>query len=367
MPTSRSLVSHKARLVAASAITVSLAVALAACGGTSSNGASGGTTTITLMGYSGVVQDNYTKAVVDPFMKSHPTIKVTYVPGPSAANMLGTLRSQKGNPNTDVAIFDTAVANTGNKSGIFQPLNPELVPNMKDIAKRGQVEGNFGPAVTFDNLALIYNTDKVKTKPTSWNDLWNPAFANQVVINAAPDLQGLSLMVIVDKMLGADYKQTIDPAVNRLAKLAPNVQSWNPNPDSYTAIINGSAEIGIGWNARAQYYAQQSNGKLGVLIPKEGSVFQTNSINLVKNAPHATAAQTFINYALSPEAQAAFTDQMFYAPTNTKATALISKQAESLTATTPARLSNIIDVDWNYIASNNAAWTQIWQKKILSQ
>jgi len=105
MPTSRSLVSRKARLVAASAITVSLAVALAACGGTSSNGASGGTTTITLMGYSGVVQDNYTKAVLDPFMKSHPTIKVTYVPGPSAANMLGTLRSQKDNPNTDVAIL----------------------------------------------------------------------------------------------------------------------------------------------------------------------------------------------------------------------------------------------------------------------
>lgn len=365
MPASHGPVSSKLRFVAASGLAALLAVALTACGGGSSNGASGGTPTVTLMGYSGIVQDNYTKAVVDPFMKSHPDIKVNYVPGNSAADMLGTLRSQKGSPTTDVAIFDTSVANTGNKGGVFQPLDPKLVPNMKDVAKRGQVEGNFGPAVTFDNLVLIYNTDKVKSKPTSWNDLWDPNFANQVVIDAAPDLQGLSLMVIVDKMQGANYKQTIDPAVKKLAELAPNVQTWKPNPDPYTMIINGSAMVGIGWNARAQYYTDQSGGKLGVVIPKEGSVFQTNSINLVKGAPNAKAAQTFINYALSPEAQAAFTEQMFYAPTNTKAK--ISKEAQSRTATTPERLSKIIEVDWNYIAAHNGDWTQIWQRKILSQ
>lgn len=356
----------KTRFVLTTTLVASLGVGLAACGG-GDGGSSGDTTTISLMGYSGVVQDNYTKAVVEPFMKAHPDIKVEYVPGDSAATMLGTLRSQKSSPSTDVAIFDISVANTGNKEGIFQPLDPKLVPNMKDVAKRGQVEGNYGPAVTFDNLVLLYNKKKISTAPTSWNDLWDPKYSDQVVIDAAPDLQGLSLMVIINKMLGADYKKTIDPAVNKLAELAPHVQSWKPNPDPYTMIENGSASIGIGWNARAQYYADQSNGRLGVVIPKEGSVFQTNSVNLVKDAPNAEAAQTFINYALSPKAQAAFTDQMFYAPTNTKANAKVSKAAKSRTATTPERLSKIIDVDWNYIAAHNDDWTQIWQRKILSK
>lgn len=358
---------HRTRLMAAAGLAVSAGFVLAACGGGASGSSSSGTTTISLMGYSGVVQDNYVKAVVDPFMKSHPNIKVDYVPGDSAATMLGTLRSQKGDPSTDVAIFDTSVANTGNKEGIFQPLDPKLVPNMKDVAERGQVKGNYGPAVTFDNLVLIYNKDQIKTPPTSWTDLWNPKYANKVIIPTAPDLQGLSLMVITDKMQGADYKQTIEPAVKKLAEVAPRVLTWKPNPDTYTMIMNGDATIGIGWNARAQYYADESKGKLGVVIPKEGSVFQTNSINLVKDAPNAKAAQTFINYALSPKAQAAFTNQMFYAPTNTKAKPKVSREAESRTATTPERLSKIIDVDWNYIAAHNDAWTQVWQRKILSQ
>nr|MDX3809640.1 ABC transporter substrate-binding protein [Bosea sp. (in: a-proteobacteria)] len=34
---------------------------------------------VTLMTYTGIFQDNYTKAVVEPFLKVHPDVKVNFV------------------------------------------------------------------------------------------------------------------------------------------------------------------------------------------------------------------------------------------------------------------------------------------------
>ena len=171
--------------------------------------------------------------------------------------------------------------------------------------------------MTFDNLVLLYNKDQVKTAPTSWNALWDKQYAGKVTIPAVPDIQGTTLTIIANKMSGQeDYKKTVEPGIKKLGEVAPNVQTWDPKPDVYTPIANGQAALGIGWNARAQVYADTSGGKLGVVLPQEGSGFQINTINLVKNAPAGDAAKTFIDYALKPETQAAFTEAMFYAPTN---------------------------------------------------
>ena len=255
--------------------------------------------------YSGVVQDNYMKAVVEPFMKEYPKIDVEYSPAESSSEMLASLRSQKGSPTTDVAVMDTSVAATANDEGIFQPLDPKKVPNLADIDKRGQVAGNYGPAVTFDSLVLLYNNEKVSEAPTSWEALWSDEAASKVVMEAAPDIQGLSLMMIMNAIEGADYKKTVEPAVERLAELAPDVQTWAPNPDAYTMVTNGSASMGIGWNARAQFYSDESKS-LGVSIPEEGSVFQTNTINLVEGSDSPQGGADLRQLCLEPGSPSLF-------------------------------------------------------------
>ena len=352
-----------------------LCLPLAACGssggsggseGSGGSGTAGGNAdsgTITLMAYTASFQDNYTKAVIEPFQKKYPNIKVTYEPSQNSATMLGQLRTQKSNPQVDVAIMDTSVSATGNTEGLFAPLDPSIVTNLADIAARGRTPKGFGPAVTFDNLVLIYNTDAIKTAPDSWNALWDPAYKGKVAIPAAPDIQGLSLTMIVDKMQGADYEKTIDPAIKKLAELAPSVSTWNPQPDVYTPIIQGQDVIGIGWNARGQHFHDTSNGKLGVVLPSEGSVFQINTINLVKGSKNAKAAQTFINYALSPEAQAAFAEAMFYAPTNTKTK--VPAAADARTASSPERQKQMLKVDWTWVAGQRDKWTDLWRRQVI--
>ena len=53
------------------------------------------TKTVTLAAYSGIFQDHYTKAVIEPFMKAHPNIKVEFYGMPNSAQMLGTFAPRR--------------------------------------------------------------------------------------------------------------------------------------------------------------------------------------------------------------------------------------------------------------------------------
>jgi len=319
---------------------------------------------INLMAYAGIFQDNYVEAVVKPFMRKYPDIKVNYIPAQNSAAMLAQLRAQKGNPQVDVVIMDVSVAKVGTSEDLFAELDPRIVTNLKDLYSEAFTPGVYGPAVTFDHLTLIYNPDLVKPAPTSWLDLWNPKYKGQVVIPAPPDIQGLALTILVNRIMGADYKKTIDPAIAKLKELAPLVQTFEPKPDQYTLIINGTAAIGIGWNARSQLYSDLSKGRLKAVIPEEGTVFQINTINLVKGSRNSEAAQLFINYALSPAAQKAFTERMFYAPVNKKT--LVGTQAILRTAAAPKNRQKVVPVDWLYIATVRDQWLERWRREVIS-
>ncbi|MEV0805008.1 ABC transporter substrate-binding protein [Micromonospora sp. NPDC050200] len=344
-----------------------LVLAVAAVGGCSNDSPatndSADAGTITVKGYSGVFEDSFKKAVIEPFQKKFPNIHVNYIGSGNSAENLASLRAAKSRPDTDVSILDISAADTANKSGIFQALDPAKVPNLADIDPRGKAADNFGPALTFDSLVLIYN-DSVNPAPAKWESLWDPKYKGKVVVTAQPDIQGTSLMLIENQKAGGDYTKSVDPGVKRLKELAPNVQTWAPQPDQYTLVQSGTASLAIAWNARAQYYADKSQGKMKVATVDDDTIFQINTINLVKDSPSPAAAQTFINYALSPESQATFTDTMFYAPTNTKAKP--SAEALARTALNPQRTANILTVDWTKVAANREAWTQLWRREILA-
>src|SRR6185436_2395628 len=121
--------------------------------------------TVTLMAYSGLFQERYTKAVVEPFMKANPGIKVEYFPMPNSAQMLGNLRAQKAAPQADVVIMDVSVSKAATDEKLFTKIDEKTVPNVADLHPTARIADVDGVAVTFDNLVLIYNTDVVKEAP----------------------------------------------------------------------------------------------------------------------------------------------------------------------------------------------------------
>jgi putative spermidine/putrescine transport system substrate-binding protein len=319
---------------------------------------------VNVAGYAAIYQDNFTKAVVEPFMRKYPSIKVNYVPTQLSSERLGALRAQKDNPQLDVALMDVALSRIAIAEELFAELDPAAVPHLKDLYDNARPNDKYGPALTFDHITIIYRKDLLPSAPKSWNDLWDPKNSGQVIVNAPPNIQGLAFTIVINHLQGANYKQSIDPAIQKLKELAPLVQTWAPRPDGYTVLLSGAARIGTGWNAQSQMYANRSEGKLGVLLPQEGSVFQIDTIDLVKGAKNPNAAQVFINYAISPEAQESFASTMFYAPTNKNAK--VTPEVLARTAAGAESRTKMIPVDWGYVGSVREQWLERWRREVIT-
>lgn len=317
--------------------------------------------TVNLLSYSTVFQEQYEKAVIEPFRAKYPDITINYVGKRGSADMLSALQAEGSNSTTDVALMDVAVGNTGNTTGLFEKLDPAEIENLANVEEQFLDPDGFGPVATADAVALMYDTQTVTSAPTSWNDLWDPKFAQQATLNAPPSGLGINLTAIVSTMEGEDFTQSIDKSIARMKELAPNIQSWAPIPDEYQTIITGQSQIGVGQNARGQYYGDQSEGRLGLVIPPEGTVYQLNTINLVKNSKNKEAAKTFINYALSGEAQAAFAGALFYAPTVTDAD--LSPEVAARVVKTDGT-DKIIEIDQAWLSTVRQEWTDRWKREV---
>ena len=131
---------------------------------------------ITLLGYqTGGFREQYTKAVIEPFEQAHPGVRVTYYGVRNSATELAVLRGHKGQdspPPADVTIIDLSVAKIASDEGLLEGIRLDRVPNAQTLHALGAELGALGLPVTYDTLALIYDTRVVSPAPTSWTALW---------------------------------------------------------------------------------------------------------------------------------------------------------------------------------------------------
>ena len=219
-----------------------------------------------------------------------------------------------------------------------------MLPVMADLDPQALDANGCGPGVTFDHLIIAYDAKTVTPPPTSLSILADPRWRGRTSLSGPPNIQALALTAILAQADGGDWRKA-DGAFRTLRGMAPNVQTFDAQPDGYTLILNGTLDFATGWNARAQLFHDRSGGRIGVMLPKEGTVLQINTINLVKGGPHRDAGLAFVRYALAPEAQKAFTERMFYGPTNLKAD--IRPDVAARTSAGADNKPRIIAVDWN--------------------
>jgi len=319
--------------------------------------------TVSVVGFSGVFAQNYQKFIIDEFQKKYPAIKVSYRESNNSAETLALLTLQRADPKVDVALLDVSVAIRANKEGLLDKLDVGKISNLADQPPWARIDDDKSIAFSQDNLAILYNTDKVKSPPTSWNDLTDPKYKGKIAAKLN-DTRGVILIPILAKLKGGDYKSSIDPAIATLKAIGPNVSTWEPAPDCYAVVQSGEVDLSICWNGRAQYLHDSQGGKIGVALPKEGSIGQTNTIGLVKGTQNKEAAELFINYALSPEAQATFAEKSFYGPVNTKVK-LSDAVASRIYGSKEAQAAQM-SLDWNFVAGQYSAWIQRISRDVIA-
>lgn len=348
--------------------------ALVSCGGSSTPaGEAGGADVreITLLAFqTGGFREEYIKAVTEPFEREHPGVRVRFYGVRNSAMELAALRAHKGQqgpPPADVTLIDLSVARIARDEGLLEEIRTDRVTNAASLGTVGAELGRHGLPVTYDTLALVYDPRVVTTAPTSWNALWDAALKGKVAIPAegGGDIQAIALTIVANRLAGnADYLASVDPGVQKLTALAPSVQTWEPKPDAYTLVVNGTAAMAIGWNARSQLHVGEAPGRIAAATPDEGTVAQVNVLSVVAGTLQRDLAEDFVNYALSPEVQARFSTAMPYVPTNTKAT-LPPEVAVRIPLLDPAVRERLIPVDWPKVGEARERILEPWRRTII--
>jgi ABC-type spermidine/putrescine transport system permease subunit II/spermidine/putrescine-binding protein len=180
-------------------------------------------------------------------------------------------------------------------------------------------ENKYTVPYTWGTLGIIYNTTMVDEEITSWDAMFDPKYAGQVLmINNSRDAMAAALLDLGYSINTTDETE-LRAAFQRLkdAKDAGVYQGFVMD-QVFQKMEGGNAAI-------AMYYAGDyltmldNNEDLAFVVPDEGSNWFVDAMCVLKNAQHKREAEEWINFIASTDANLANMDFIWYASPNAEA------------------------------------------------
>jgi putative spermidine/putrescine transport system substrate-binding protein len=220
-----------------------------------------------------------------------------------------------------------------------QPVNPKLIPDFKNFIPalrsppHNTVNGvHYGISLQWGPNTLLYNTKKVKPKPTSWSVLYSSKYKGKITVPDNP-IQIADAALYLSKAkpsLGIkdpyELNQTqFTAAVDLLKRQKPLIKKyWALASDEIDLFKNGDAVVGASWPYQTNTLIADK-APVADLIPKEGATGWADTWMLSAHAKHPNCAYKWMAWVSTPKVQA---EQAIYfgeTPANTKACAVMDK------------------------------------------
>jgi putative spermidine/putrescine transport system substrate-binding protein len=223
-------------------------------------------------------------------------------------------------------------------AGLVNPVNVSLVPNYKTVfpdlknQPYNTFEGvHYGiPHGRGANL-LMWNPNAVKPAPTSWNVMFDPQMAAKYegkisqyddpmsIAEAAVYLKFHEPKLEIENPYELNEEQ-FEAAVNLLKEQAPNVgEYWGEAAKQIQAFGSGDDELGTTW--QYQYFALKEEGVPVAaspasqgFLPKEGATGWSDTWMISSKAKHPNCMYMWMNYIISPKANAEVAEYFGEAP-----------------------------------------------------
>lgn len=218
------------------------------------------------------------------------------------------------------------------QEGLIQPIDTSRLKNWKGVtpklAAHGLIDGKqYYVPYDWGYESIIYRTDKVKTPPTSWADLWNPEYKGHLTMFDS----GESAHIITALALGLDPWNTT-PEQNaqikaKLLELKPNLLNyWADSTELNQLLASGDAWVAANaWND-AYVAARAENVPAEYITPKEGRLGFICGYAISSKAKNVDLAYDFLDAILAPKAMAAMANANAYGPSNAEALPLIDPE-----------------------------------------
>ncbi len=228
-------------------------------------------------------------------------IKTSYV-RLSSGEALAKLRATKGNPEFSVwwgGLADTYVAAIAEDL-----LELYISPNAAAIPDSQKDPNGYWTGVYVGALGFCSKMDVLARlgvdKPTSWDDLLNPALKGQVAM-AHPASSGTAYTAVWTQVarLGS-----IDAAFDYLKKLHENILQYTKSGSAPGQMAGrGEVAVAVIFSHDCVKFADEGMNMLEVSLPEEGTGYEIGGVALIKGAPEPEAARMWIDWVLTASAQ----------------------------------------------------------------
>jgi putative spermidine/putrescine transport system substrate-binding protein len=242
----------------------------------------------------------------------------------NSGQTLSQLIAEKNNPVADIAYMGVDVGFKAKADGVLEPYKPkgfdEIPAGLKD-------PDGYWYALHYGTLGLFVNKDALggKPVPACWKDLLKADYKGMVgYLDPSSASVGFVGAVAINQALGGDAKNW-DKAIGYFKDLARN-QPIVPKQTSYARVVSGEIPILLDYDFNAYRGKYTEKGNFEFVIPCEGTVTFPYVEGLVKNAPDKAKAQKVLDFLLSDQGQAIWTNAYLHPARNVPLPAEVQKR-----------------------------------------
>jgi len=206
------------------------------------------------------------------------------------------------------------------KEGMLEKLDLKQLPNLKNInpllLNKPYDPGNqYSIPYLWGTTSIIVNNKYYDPKTiTTWNDLWQQRFYNQLLLNDdMRDVFSIGLAALGYSINTSDPEQ-IKQAYLKLRQLMPNVKLFSSD-GAIPIMLDEDATIGVVYSGDAEQMTK-GNKKLRYVYTKSGIIIWIDCMSIPKNAPHLANAYKFINFIMQPKIAKMISMQLGYSSPN---------------------------------------------------
>lgn len=258
--------------------------------------------------------------------------------------------------------------------GLLAEINYDNIPNfsyIRDSFKNPSYDPGNAHSVPYlgGTLGILYNTEKVDAADvTSWNVLWNPKYAGEVLMmNSIRDALGLALKMQGYGMNSNDYTQLRSAADLLIQQKSAGMVKAYGLDEFKDKMVSGEAALAVVYSGDAQY-AIELNDKLAYSVPMEGSNVWIDCAVIPAAAKNVANAEKFINFLCRPDVAQMNCEAIGYMTPNEGAVELMGEAYTSNQVMNPsddvlARCEYFNDLDPAWLTIYNTLWQEVLNAK----
>ena len=272
--------------------------------------------------YGGYFEESFVKYIFPEFTKET-GIEIESIPEPTGSTWLIQLKNaaKAGVAPADVSMMAGVPRLRGAAQKLWAPLDENKLSNLKylseDFIGRYDDGSIYGVAGVSWYITLCQNTDVLPEVVTSWADMWDPKYEDQLGLLALAENSYLLEITATTFFDGPETLQTqegITKVSAKLSELGSNVRLWYKDEGSFQQALQ-DGEIPIG-----QYYhdvtglAAADGFPVISTFPKEGGVVDSGYWLVSTASKMQEQAHVFIDYICRPTTQALLSRNVGTAP-----------------------------------------------------